>query len=53
MVRLKQVLAFVLTWGILHVTSPTSPEAWASVVIHPPMVAMQEAAAGQFVAGTD
>ena len=43
MVRLKQVLAFVLTWGILTVTSPTS-EAWASVAIHPPVFAMQEAA---------
>ena len=43
MVRLKQVVAFVLTWGILIVTSPTS-EAWASVRIHPPLFAMQEAA---------
>jgi Protein of unknown function (DUF3300) len=43
MVRLKQVLAFVLTWGILVVTSPSS-EAWASVAIHPPVFAMQEAA---------
>ena len=43
MVRLKQVLAFVLTWGILIVTSPTS-EAWASVAIHSPVFAMQEAA---------
>src|SRR5271166_4316872 len=42
MVRLKQVLAFVLTWGILSVTSPTS-DAWASVAIHPPVFAMQEA----------
>ena len=44
MVRMKQVLAFVLTWGILIVTSPTASEAWASVAIHPPLVAMQEAA---------
>ncbi len=43
MVRLKQVLAFVLTWGILVVTSPSS-EAWASVAVHPPIFAMQEAA---------
>ena len=43
MTRLKQVLAFVLTWGILIVTSPTS-EAWASVAIHSPVFAMQEAA---------
>jgi Protein of unknown function (DUF3300) len=43
MVRLRQVLAFVLTWGILMVTSPTS-EAWASVAIHSPVFAMQEAA---------
>ena len=43
MVRMKQVLAFVLTWGILIVTSPTASEAWASVAIHPPLVAMQEA----------
>ncbi len=43
MVRLKQVVAFVLTWGILLVTSPTS-EAWASVAIHPPVFTMQEAA---------
>ena len=44
MVRMKQVLAFVLTWGILIVTSPTGSEAWASVAIHPPVFAMQEAA---------
>ncbi len=44
MVRMKQVLAFVLTWGILIVTSPTGFEAWASVAIHPPVFAMQEAA---------
>ncbi len=43
MVRLKQVLAFVLTLGILIVTSPGS-EAWASVAIHPPLFAMQDAA---------
>jgi hypothetical protein len=43
MVRMKQVLAFILTWGILLVTSPTASEAWASVAIHPPLVAMQEA----------
>ena len=43
MVRLKQVLALALTWGILLVTSPTS-EAWASVAIHSPVFAMQEAA---------
>src|SRR5271165_5167239 len=43
MVRLKQVLALVLTWGILIVTSPASSEAWASVAIHPPVFAMQEA----------
>ncbi len=43
MVRLRQVLAFVLTWGILMVTSPSS-EAWASVAIHSPVFAMQEAA---------
>ncbi len=42
MVHMKQVLAFVLTWGILIVTSPTS-EAWASVAIHSPVSAMQEA----------
>src|SRR5271165_3713446 len=44
MVRLKQVLAFVLTWGILLATSPTGSEAWASVAVHPPVFAMQEAA---------
>ena len=44
MVRMKQVLAFVLTWGIVIVTSPTGSEAWASVAIHPPVFAMQEAA---------
>src|SRR5271166_1230120 len=44
MVRLKQVLAFVLTWGILLVTSPVGSEAWASVAVHPPVFAMQEAA---------
>ncbi len=44
MVRLKQVLAFVLTWGILLATSPTGSEAWASVPVHPPVFAMQEAA---------
>ena len=43
MVPMKQALAFVLTWGILIVTSPTGPEAWASVAIHPPVFAMQEA----------
>src|SRR5208283_519675 len=43
MVRLKQVLALVLTWGILIVTSPDSSQAWASVAIHPPVFAMQEA----------
>ncbi len=43
MTRLKQVLAFLLTWGILIVTSPTS-EAWASVAVHSPVFAMQEAA---------
>lgn len=43
MVRMKQALAFVLTWGMLIVTSPTGPEAWASVAIHPPVFAMQEA----------
>src|SRR5271165_3915239 len=42
MVRLKQALAFVLTWGVLLATSPSS-EAWASVAIHPPVFAMQEA----------
>src|SRR5271157_5753783 len=42
MVRLKQVLAFVLAWGILSVTSPTS-EAWASIAVRPPLFAMQEA----------
>jgi hypothetical protein len=44
MVRLKQVLAIVLTWGILMVTSPANSEAWASVAIHPPVFAVQEAA---------
>src|SRR5450759_1818360 len=44
MVLLKQLLAFVLTWGILIVTSPTGSEAWASVAIHSPVFAMQEAA---------
>jgi hypothetical protein len=41
---MKQVLAFVLTWGILIVTSPTGVEAWASMAIHSPVFAMQEAA---------
>src|SRR5208337_4067736 len=44
MVRLKQVLSFVLTWAILLVTSPVGSEAWASVAVHPPVFAMQEAA---------
>src|SRR5271157_218278 len=44
MVRLKQVLSFVLTWVILLVTSPTGSQAWASVAVHPPVFAMQEAA---------
>ncbi len=43
MIRLKQVLAFVLSWGLLLATSPASPDAWASVAIHPPILAMQEA----------
>jgi hypothetical protein len=43
MVRLKQVLAFVLTWGLLLATSPAGSEAWASVAIHSPVFAMQEA----------
>jgi Protein of unknown function (DUF3300) len=43
MTRLKQVLAFVLSWGILLATSPAGPQAWASVAIHSPVVAMQEA----------
>jgi hypothetical protein len=43
MPRMKQVLAFVLTWGTLYATSP-STEAWASTAIHPPIFAMQEAA---------
>ncbi len=40
---LKQVVAFVLTWGILLVTSPVGPEAWASVAVHSPVFAMQDA----------
>jgi hypothetical protein len=44
MVLLKQLLAFVLTWGMLIVTSPIGSEAWASVAIHSPVFAMQEAA---------
>lgn len=43
MFRFKQVLAFVLTWGILLVTSPAGPEAWASVAVHSPVFAMQDA----------
>ena len=43
MPRMKQVLAFVLTWGTLYATSP-STEAWASIAVHPPIFAMQEAA---------
>src|SRR5271165_5179535 len=43
MVRLKQILAFVLTWGLLLATSPAGSEAWASVAIHSPVFAMQEA----------
>ena len=43
MIRLKQVLAFTLSWGLLLATSPASPDAWASVAIHPPILAMQEA----------
>src|SRR5271165_6241972 len=49
MVRLKQALAFVLTWGVLLATSPSS-EAWASVAIHSPLFAMQEAAEANFSA---
>ena len=44
MVGLKQILAFVLSWGVLLVTSPFSDQALASVVFHPSMFAMQEAA---------
>ncbi len=43
MIRLKQVLAFALSWGLLLAMSPASPDAWASVAIHPPILAMQEA----------
>jgi hypothetical protein len=44
MTRLKQVLTFVLSWGVLLATSPAGPGAWASVAAHPPVFAMQEAA---------
>jgi hypothetical protein len=44
MLLVKKALAFVLTWGILIVTSPTSFEAWGSVAIHSPVYAMQQAA---------
>ena len=44
MLRMKQVLAFMLTWGLLVVTSPASPSAWASVATYPMSFAMQEAA---------
>lgn len=44
MLRTKKVLSFLLTWGLLVVTSPTGPAAWAYVAMHPPVAAMQEAA---------
>ena len=43
MIRFKQVLALVLSWGLLLATSPAGPQAWASVAIHPLLFAMQEA----------
>ncbi len=43
MVRLKQVLAFVLTWGILMATSPSMASAEASAAMFPPMSGTQEA----------
>ncbi len=43
MVRLKQVLAFVLTWGILMATSPSLASAEPSAPMYPPMNGMQEA----------
>src|ERR1039458_3105709 len=43
MVRLKQVLAFVLTWGILIATSPSIANAGPSAAMYTPVSGMQEA----------
>jgi Protein of unknown function (DUF3300) len=43
MIRVKQVLALVLTWGLLIVTWPAGSQAWASLAIRPTVFAMQEA----------
>jgi len=43
MVRLKQVLAFVLTWGILIATSPSIANAGPSAAMYTPVNGMQEA----------
>lgn len=43
MVRLKQVLAFVLTWGMLMATSPSIAKAEPSAAMYPPINGMQEA----------
>jgi hypothetical protein len=43
MVRLKQVLAFVLTWGMLIATSPSVANAVPSATMYIPVSGMQEA----------
>ena len=43
MVQLKQVLAFVLTWGMLIATSPSLASAEPSAAMYPPVSGMQEA----------
>lgn len=43
MVYLKQVLAFVVTWGMLLATSPSLASAEPSAAMYPPINGMQEA----------
>ncbi len=43
MVQLKQVLAFVLTWGMLIATSPSLASAEPSAAMYPPVSGIQEA----------
>ncbi len=43
MIRVQQVLALVLTWGLLIVTWPADFQAWASLSVRPTIFAMQEA----------
>src|ERR1035437_8457655 len=43
MVRLKQVLEFVLTWGMLIASSPSIANAGPSAAMYTPVSGMQEA----------